>query len=223
MSALFCVNERRERRGYADRRTAVIGCDHRIAHAAQPAEIVERDEDQLLTARVVALAEQRHARGEMERLRPCCDVIVRGTNLVVRLARVRCCPESSIADIAHLSRNAVARFQVAYKPHVTIWEERAARTRRSSGPSTSRSGRRPSFRRGGARSLRVRGRTSASCACPSRRMSTPPRGEPQGFILARGHEDPALERSSSGTTASSSSRSSATAGGVAERLDTGGD
>src|SRR4051812_18285998 len=65
-------------RGKVERR--VIGCDHRIARPAQAAEIVERDEDELAAARVVALADQRYARREVERLRTHCDVIVRGAD-----------------------------------------------------------------------------------------------------------------------------------------------
>src|SRR3954470_3924013 len=58
----------------------VLGCDHRIARPPQAAETVERDEDELPAARVVALADQRHARREAERLRTRCDVIVRGAD-----------------------------------------------------------------------------------------------------------------------------------------------
>src|SRR5437763_14016411 len=65
-------------RGKVERR--VIGCDHRIAGPAQAAEIVESDEDQFAAARVVALAEQRDARDEVERLGAARDAIVRRTN-----------------------------------------------------------------------------------------------------------------------------------------------
>src|SRR3954466_404633 len=64
-------------RGAVERR--VVGCDHCIASPAQAAEIVERDEDQLPAGFIVALAEQRHARREVKRLRTRGDVIIRGT------------------------------------------------------------------------------------------------------------------------------------------------
>src|SRR3954451_9830540 len=69
---------REELRGDVERR--VIGCDHRITRPAQAAEIVERHEDQLPAARIVALADQRHARREVKRLRTRGNVVVRDTD-----------------------------------------------------------------------------------------------------------------------------------------------
>src|SRR2546430_1404626 len=85
VSALFCLNERGARgvtrrglRGVVER--PVIGCDHGTAGAAETPEVLERDESQLAAGGVVALAEQRHTRGEVQRLRSAGDVIVRGTD-----------------------------------------------------------------------------------------------------------------------------------------------
>src|SRR5215211_3358240 len=89
-------------RATAERR--VIGCDERLARPAQTAELIERDEDELAASLVVALAEQRDARNEVERLRAARDVIVRGTDggrpaqkvtMLSRMLNRRHCPPQS--------------------------------------------------------------------------------------------------------------------------------
>src|SRR3954470_20088224 len=144
--------------------------------------------------------------------------------VVVRLTKSWCCPKSSIADIAHLCENGVPRFQVAYKPHMSIWEERAARNEALFRAVNEE-----------IRDVDRRFGVSASsfiCECADDkcvvRLSVPPavytatRANSTRFLVAPDHEDPSLERVVERHDGFFVVEKFGTAGDVAERLDTRG-
>ena len=126
--------------------------------------------------------------------------------------------------MAHQCPNGAARFPVAYKPHVTIWEERAARNEalfRSVNEQI-----RDVDRRFGA------GASEFVCECADDkcivRLAVPlaaytaVRSNPRRFILAPGHEDPELETVVERHERFFVVEKFGDAGRVAERLDTEG-
>jgi hypothetical protein len=120
--------------------------------------------------------------------------------------------------------HAVPRFRVAYKPHVSIWEERAARNEalfRAVNEEIHDIDRRFGFRA-----------SAFVCECADDkcvvRLSVPPdvytaaRESPTRFLVAPGHEDPSLESVVERHDGFFVVEKFGTAGQAAERHDTRG-